>query len=180
MMKSLNWPRCSGVLAALLMLSACTGDSKNQDLRDFIAETKRRPAGQIEPLPPFVPYQSFSYSAMTERGPFDPPVEDVAQLVLGKKSDVKPDLTREKEFLENFNIVSLTMVGTIEQGGVLWALINDGEGGIHRVTQGNYLGKNFGRIVATSKRQIDIIEIVPNGADGWVERPQVIKIAEKE
>lgn len=180
MMMSLNWPRYTGVLAAVLMLSACSGSSKNQDLQDFIAETKRRPAGQIEPLPPFVPYQSFSYSAMTERGPFDPPVEELSQLVLGKNTDVKPDLSREKEFLEGFNIVSLTMVGTIEQSGVLWALIDDGEGGIHRVTQGNYMGKNYGRIMATSKRQIDLIEIVPNGADGWVERPQVIKIAEKE
>lgn len=179
MIVSLNWSRCIGLTLAVMTLSACSGSS-NQDLKDFIEETKRRPAGQIEPLPPFVPYQSFTYSAMTERAPFDPPVEDIDQLVLGKKTNVTPDTSREKEFLEGFNIASLNMVGTIEQNGTLWALINDGQGGIHRVTQGNHLGKNYGRIVATSKRQIDIIEIVPNGADGWVERPQVIKIAEKE
>ncbi|WP_233709859.1 pilus assembly protein PilP [Pseudomaricurvus albidus] len=179
MMVSLNWPRCVGLAVAVMTLSACSGSS-NQDLKDFIEETKRRPAGQIEPLPPFVPYQSFTYSAMMERAPFDPPVEDIDQLILGKNSNVKPDTSREKEFLEGFNIESLKMVGTLEQNGILWALINDGQGGIHRVTQGNHMGKNYGRIVATSKRQIDIIEIVPNGADGWVERPQVIKIAEKE
>lgn len=178
-MLSFNRLRGVGLLATLFMLSACSGGN-HQDLKDFIAETKRRPAGTIEPLPPFVPYQSFSYSAMTERSPFDPPVEDLNQLVLGKKSNIKPDLSREKEFLEGFNIASLNMVGTLEQGGTLWVLINDGEGGIHRVKQGNFLGKNYGRIVATSSRQIDIIEIVPNGADGWVERPKVLQIAEKE
>ena len=164
----------------ILILTACSGTSKHQDLVDFMEETKRRPAGQIEPLPPFLPYQSFSYSAMTLRAPFDPPVDDLELLVLGRSTDVEPNLNREKEFLESFNIASLKMVGTLERNGTLWALINDGSGGIHRVTQGNYLGKNHGRIVAASPLQIDIIEIVPNGADGWVERPQVLQIAEKE
>ncbi len=172
--------RLLGMAGLALTLSACGGASKHQDLIDFIEETKRRPAGQIEPLPPFVPYQSFSYSAMTERSPFVPPVEDIDHMVLGKKTDIKPDLSREKEFLESFNLASLSMVGSLEQGGTLWALINDGQGGIHRVKRGNHLGKNFGRIVATSGRQIDIVEIVPDGADGWVERPQIIKIVEKE
>lgn len=172
--------RYPALILLLALLAACSGSNRNQDLRDFMEETKRRPAGQIEPLPPFVPYQSFSYSAMALRGPFDPPVEDVEQLLLGKKSDVKPDLTREKEFLETFNLASLEMVGSLERGGVNWALINDGQGGIHRVKEGNYLGLNHGRIVKATPYQVELIEIVPDGADGWVERPQVLQISEKE
>ncbi|NIB39344.1 pilus assembly protein PilP [Pseudomaricurvus alkylphenolicus] len=168
------------LLLSPLVLVACGGSGKHQDLRDFIEETKRRPAGQIEPLPPFVPYESFSYSAMTLRSPFDPPVDDVQHMVVGKSSNVKPDVTREREFLEGFNIAGLKMVGTLRGSDTLWALIDDGEGGIHRVTDGNYLGKNHGRIINTSERQIDLIEIVPNGVDGWVERPQVLQIEEKE
>lgn len=164
----------------ILLLSACSGGNKHQDLRDFMEETMRRPAGQIEPLPPFVPYQSFSYSAMALRSPFEPPVDDIEQLTRGKSTNVEPDPTREKEFLENFNLASLKMVGTLQRGDTLWALIDDGAGGIHRVREGNYLGKNHGRIVTASPLQIEIIEIVPNGADGWVERPQVLQIAEKE
>lgn len=164
----------------VLLLAGCGGGSQHQDLVDFMEEAKRRPAGEIEPLPPFVPYKSFSYSAMMLRSPFDPPVEDIEQLVLGKRSDVEPDLNREKEFLESFNLASLKMVGTLQRDGTIWALINDGSGGIHRVTKGNFMGRNHGRIVAASPLQIDIIEIVPNGADGWVERPQVLQIAEKE
>ena len=167
-------------LPVALMLSGCSAYNENQDLLDYIEETKRRPAGQIDPLPPFVPYKSFSYGAMTLRSPFDPPVDDIQQMVLGKKSNVSPDFTREKEYLEEFNIASLVMVGTLERGGVLWALIDDGEGGIHRVTKGNYLGKNHGMIVDASGRQIDVVEIVPDGADGWVERPQVLQIVEKD
>lgn len=167
-------------LLIALVLGGCSSNNENQDLVDYIEETKRRPAGQIDPLPPFVPYKSFSYSAMTLRSPFDPPVDDIQQMVLGTKSNVAPDLNREKEYLEDFNIASLAMVGTLERGGVLWALIDDGQGGIHRVSKGNYIGKNHGVIVETTGRQIDVVEIVPDGADGWVERPQVLQIVEKD
>lgn len=169
----------SGLLMSLILLG-CVESREHQDLLDYITETKRRPAGQIDPLPPFVPYQSFSYGAMTLRSPFDPPIDDVQQMIVGKKTGVKPDLTREKEFLEDFNIASLNMVGTLEQAGTLWALIDDGQGGIHRVATGNYLGKNHGRIVSAANRQIDVVEIVPDGADGWVERPKVLQIVEKD
>lgn len=165
-------------LAAIL--AGCSGSGDHQDLRDYVLETKRRPKGQIEPLPSFRPYQSFVYSAVTFRSPFERPVAEKKQIYLSSNSDVKPDLTREKEFLENFNIASLKMVGTLERSGVLWALINDGEGAIHRVTSGNYIGKNHGRIVAASGSQIDVVEIVPDGLDGWVERPRTLKLEEKE
>jgi len=168
------------LLGMIVVLSGCTDSGKHDDLHEYIDEKKRRPSGQIDPLPPFVPYQSFSYGAMTMRSPFDPPVEDMQQLIRGKKSTLKPDLNREKEYLEEFNIASLAMVGTLEKDGTLWALIDDGNGGIHRVTEGNYMGKNHGRIVSTKSRQIDIIEIVPDGADGWVERPKALVIVEKE
>lgn len=163
-----------------LILGGCGGFSENSDLVDYIEETKRRPAGQIDPLPPFVPYQSFSYSAMTLRAPFDPPVDEVQQMVMGKRSGVEPDLNREREYLEEFNIANLSMVGTLERNGVMWALIDDGAGGIHRVTKGNFLGKNHGAIVASSSRQIEVVEIVPDGLGGWVERPQVLQIVEKD
>jgi len=104
----------------------------------------------------------------------------VHEMVLGKRTGVKPDLNREKEYLEEFNIAGLSMVGTLERSGVLWALVDDGDGGIHRVAQGNYLGKNHGVIVAASSRQIEVVEIVPDGVGGWVERPQVLQIVEKD
>ena len=55
------------------VLVGCSSSSDQKDLRDFMAETKRRPQGQIEPLPAFKPYQPFAYSAMTLRSPFEHP-----------------------------------------------------------------------------------------------------------
>lgn len=167
------------VLSLVALLSACTGNS-NQDLRDYIADVKKRPKGTIEPIPTFRPYEAFSYSAVTLRSPFEPPVPEAVKVYVEAGENVKPDFNREKELLEGFNMASLTMVGSLELSGALWALVDDGEGGVHPVTKGNYLGKNHGRIIATTANSIEILEIVSNGRDGWVERPRTLKIKEKE
>jgi type IV pilus assembly protein PilP len=92
---------------------------------------------------------------------------------------VKPDLLRAREFLERFNIEGLQMVGTLTQKGTQWALVKDEESGVHRVRIGNYLGKNHGRIVATTETEVSVMEIVPNGVGGWIERPRTIKLTEQ-
>jgi type IV pilus assembly protein PilP len=166
------------VVTLMLVLSACSSSSNQQDLKDFMAEAKRRPQGQIEPLPPFQVYQPFAYSAMTLRSPFERPAPIEKETKGGRT--VEPDLTREKEYLENFNVVGLNMVGTLTKSGKLWALIDDGQGKVTPVTIGNYMGKNFGKIISTEKLQLEVMEIVADGSNGWVERPRIIKLVAKE
>lgn len=166
------------ILFLTFILSACSSSSDQQDLKDFMAEAKRRPQGQIDPLPPFQVYQPFTYSAMTLRSPFERPAPLEKETKGGRT--VEPDLTREKEYLENFNIVNLNMVGTLTKGGKLWALIDDGQGKVTPVTVGNYMGKNFGKIISTEKTQLEVMEIVADGSNGWVERPRIIKLVAKE
>jgi len=114
------------LFVVLLVVSGCSSSSDQKDLRDFMAETKRRPQGQIDPLPPFEVYQPFAYSAMTLRSPFERPAPIEKETKGGRT--VEPDLSREKEYLEGFNIASLSMVGTLSKGGKLWALVDDGQG----------------------------------------------------
>ncbi len=167
------------VILILFGLSACGGSGQFQDLQDFMAETRRRPHGQIDPLPSFTPYQPFTYSAMTLRSPFEKPVPVDEKAAKGGRS-VAPDPNRIKEFLEGFNITSLKMVGSISKGGKLWALMDNGEGSVVPATVGNYLGKNNGKIISTDASQIEVMEIVADGSSGWVERPRIIKLEEKE
>jgi type IV pilus assembly protein PilP len=163
-----------------IVLIGCDSNSDHSELHEYLRKVKARPPGIIEPIPTFRPYEAFIYSAAAKRSPFDRPVEEKQKLVTQASSDVKPDLSREKEYLESFDLNALTMVGTLERQGTLWALIGDPSGGIHRVKPGNYLGKNFGRIVRTSRTQLEIVEIVSNGLGGWVERPRVLNLSEKE
>lgn len=170
-------------ITSLFLLAVCLtacGSSGFQDLDEFMAEKKSRPAGVIKPIPPFKAYKAFTYGATALRSPFDPPVEvrEITQLQL--KSTVKPDENRTKEFLEQFSLDSLKMVGTLKQGSTQWALVQNMEGGVFRVKEGNYLGRNHGRIVETSDTYLSVIEIVPNGVDGWIERPRTIKLTTKD
>ena len=157
------------------LLAGCAGGSF-EDIDAFMAEVKAKPAGIIKPIPPFKAYKAFTYSATGLRSPFERPieVEEIARLQVS--TTVKPDENRTREYLEQFSIDSLEMVGTLQQSGTLWALMRDQTGGVHRVTTGNYVGKNHGRIVEATDSYLSVVEIVPNGVDGWVQRPRTIKL----
>lgn len=165
------------VCVVLALLGAC-GSSNIDDLRAFVEEKKRRPGGLIEPIPTFSAYEAFAYSAASLRSPFDRPIEVVELTQLRLTSSVEPDRLRVREFLEQFPIDSLDLVGRLERGGVLWALLRDPAGGIHRVRQGNYIGQDHGKVVEIGAGYVAIVEIVTDGTpDGWVERPKTIELA---
>lgn len=168
------------VLIALSALAACSLDGSHSDLRQKMAAVKHKPRGQIEPIPTFTPYSPFIYSAAALRSPFTRPVLEADQRLVGRRLDVAPDMNRQRELLESFNFDALTMVGTLSRRRQLWGLIDDGEGGIHRITVGNHMGKNHGRVVNASQSQIDILEIVPDGTGGWIERPRALTLEEKD
>jgi type IV pilus assembly protein PilP len=172
--------RISAICGFVLALVGCNFQSNDADLRSYIAEVKARQAGPIEPVPSFRPYEAFNYSAMLLRSPFDRPVVELQQLLRSAGKKIQPDLNREREHLENYSVSALAMVGTIEKSGVLWALVSDDKGGVHRVKNGNYLGRNHGQVVAVNKAQIEFIEIVSDGLNGWVERPRSLRIEDKE
>lgn len=162
------------------LLTACSQGGGFSDLDKFMAEARAKPRGHVEPLPEFKAYEAFSYSAADRRSPFEPPID--VQLTMVEQqpvSEVEPDLDRPREVLENFDIKALSMVGTLQgPSGDLYALVKDSTGGIHRVKAGNYMGQNYGRIVGVSETRIELIEIVPNGRGGWVERPRSLTLNE--
>lgn len=167
-----NWKTL--VPALLACLAGCGAESDLGELRQYAERTVNRPPGQIEPLPEFVSYEPFTYSAANLRSPFEAPAEFNAQLP--QSEEVRPDENRPREYLEQFSIQSLTMVGSLRRGGRAWALVRDETGRVHRVTVGNYLGKNHGRIIGVTPTQINLVEIVPSGNGGWIERPQVLAL----
>lgn len=168
------------LISVTLLLSACGGDGQFDDLRAQMDAVKGKPKGRIEPPPEFKVYKAFSYSAAALRSPFEPPVDVELASLPQQRSNVKPDLNRPKEVLEQFGIDSLAMVGTLERpGGSLYALVRDPDQGLHRVRPGNFVGRNFGKIVAVTPSKVDVIEIVSDGQDGWVERPRTLVLREE-
>jgi type IV pilus assembly protein PilP len=162
----------------LVSLYGCGAGGDFSDLQSYMDEVRNRPKGEIEPLPKFLPYESFAYSAAALRSPFQPPIKlEMTSREKGSK-DIKPDEVRTKQFLEGFNIETFTMVGTLSNEVGSFALVN-GAGGVHRVKIGDYLGRNHGRVVSVDDSKVDVIEIVPDGEGGWLERPRSLPLKER-
>jgi type IV pilus assembly protein PilP len=162
----------TSILAAALALAGCSSDM--DELQQKVAEIKARPGERIEPLPEIKPYESFTYAASSLRSPFVPsaPVRnDVA-------SAVRPDAKRPREFLEQFPIDTMTMVGTLQLQGRTYGLVQGKDGLVHRVLPGNHMGQNDGRVISITATKISIIEIIPDGVGGYIERPAALALNE--
>ncbi|MBE0483157.1 MAG: pilus assembly protein PilP [Bacterioplanes sp.] len=166
------------ITLAVGLLTGCSSSADTRDLKQFVDDTLSKPRGRIEPIPVFKPYEFFSYSAAGLRSPFElPVVVDTSIAVKSDLASVRPNLDRPREHLERFPIGDLSMVGTMQGAeGALWALIRDGSGGVVRIKTGQYIGQNHGRITDISEYRINLIEIVPNGLGGWIERPRTLAL----
>ncbi len=156
-------------LALALPLAGCGGNQS--DLHVWVARVKARHGGHIPPVPKPQPYQAYTYQAGGMRSPFLP--------VSKPGSGVSPNLHRKKQFLEQFPLDSLQLVGEITVSGTTYGLIQDPQGLVHRVTVGNYMGQNNGKITAILPTEIRLTEIVPSGNGGWVKRPASLSLAQK-
>jgi type IV pilus assembly protein PilP len=85
---------------------------------------------------------------------------------------------RNREFLEQFSLDTLKMVGTLKLGGNYYGLVQTKDNLVHRVVVGNYVGQADGRITEITPSKITVIEIVPDGLGGYIERPAALGLTE--
>jgi type IV pilus assembly protein PilP len=161
----------SGLLLATVVvsLSACTRGSR--DLEAWVAEVKARPAPPLDPLPVMKQFETFEYAAQNLRDPFSEPNADQ-----DGENGLRPDPNRRKEVLEAFPLDSLDMVGTIGSGATVIGLVTGPDRVTYRVRPGNYMGLSDGRITAVFEDRIEMVELVPDGAGGWLERQAKIAL----
>jgi type IV pilus assembly protein PilP len=166
----------NGALLALAMMSlaACGGDM--DELDSYINEVKARPGGRIEPLPEVTPYEVFTYVADAQgvRSPFMPDTPQAA----GPAGGTRPDPDRPREYLEQYSLDTLSMVGTMSLGDTEYGLVQTSDGLIHRVLPGNYVGQNDGRITGIDESKISLVEIISDGIGGYVERDAAISLSD--
>lgn len=172
-----------GIIVSLV--SGCIWVEDTTDLSKFVTDVQAKPKGKIVPLPTFEPYHSFVYQGASLRDPFIPLVRVVSTLENFEQDDnngLQPDQNRLRSYLEQFSVDQLSMVGTIGKAeeDFFWALVLDDNHEIHRVTIGDYLGLDYGRVVAVSDQQLDVVEIISNGRGGWMQRPRTIELAEQK
>ncbi len=173
--------RALPVLLVPLILAGCERADVS-DLEAFIVQARTQAKGQVEPLPAIPTPETYHYRPEGLRDPFQPPrarLQAATPTRLdGGTPDLHPDADRVREPLESYPLESLTMVGVLRNGGEIWAVIRAPDNTLYRVRKGNYLGQNHGRIIAIGDNEVKIMELVPDGAGGWMERPNSLSLNE--
>ena len=173
--RALRW---LGASLMVLVLGACgrgitstPGDAPN--LEKWTADVRARPAPPLDPLPVMQQFESFEYTAQNMRDPFSDAWSNA------DSTGLRPDPNRRKETLEQYPLDSLDMVGTIGGGANLIALVMAPDKVTYRVRPGAYLGQSDGRITGVHEDRIELVELVPDGAGGWLERPASIALEDQ-
>lgn len=166
------------LLVSLAGLTGCANDRQHSDLDKQMSDARTRPQGVIEPLPVYPEAERFNYSALALRSPFEPPAIISGDEKVSGNAVPAPDQSRPKESLELVSYAQLSMVGILARDDKIWALVDYGDGKVHRVERGNHMGRNFGLITQVNRRELEIMETVPDGKGGWINRPRTMAIEE--
>lgn len=173
MRRNLPW-----IALAVFVMSGCArgitstpGDAPN--LEKWVEDVRARPAPPLEPLPVMQQFETFEYAAQTLRDPFSNAWSNT------DGGGLRPDPNRRKETLEQYPLDSLDMVGTIGKGAGLVALVMGPDKVTYRVRPGNYLGQSDGRVTSVREDGVELVELVPDGAGGWLERPASLALEDQ-
>jgi type IV pilus assembly protein PilP len=160
------------IALGLAVLGGCT---PGNDLRHWVAQEKAKKGAPLDPLPVIRTFETFEYKDQDLRDPFTTGADEEEQTA---NSGPHPDQDRAREPLESFPLDGLRMAGTLGLAKAMEGLVRDPDGVVHRVHVGNYLGQNYGRITGISEDHIELVELVPNGSGGWMERQATIALGD--
>ena len=151
---------------AVLMFSGCGTSQRAEDLDRFLARVSAMPAPAQAPEPMSASEEPFVYSAFQLRSPFAP---EPARLASEKRErpPSAPNLSRPRAYLEGFPLSELRYLGQWESAAGREALVRDGEGRVHRVPLGAFLGPDQGQLMEVGSRALRLREVTPDGLGGW-------------
>ena len=177
--------RARRVLLAMTAAGVLTGlvgcGNRLADLQQYANQVKARKGGHIEPIPQLKPFETYTYNDQNARSPFTQQLTSLAKTNAShglSTSGLHPNFNRNREYLEQFPLDGLKMVGTLEVGSTLYGLIKDSDNILHRVQLGNHMGQNYGKIISITDSEIKLREIVPDGQGGWSERITTVTLSD--
>jgi len=82
-----------------------------------------------------------------------------------------------RDYLESIDINDLCILYPKNHQGFWVAKVKDPDDHFHTVIVGSYIGKNSGRIIKISNDFVEVVEIIQDGAGGYVEKPLTLEVA---
>ena len=175
--------RISSLLAATLLagLLAGCGDSDVQEVRQWMKQVDAQAHVGVPPLAEPKTFIPFAYASNDVVDPFNPSklLSEMERAANNKPGGLRPDLDRRKELLESYPLDTVKMVGTMQKGGVMHAVLQI-DRAVHQVVVGQHVGQNFGLITGISETTVSIREIVQDATGDWVERMSKLELQESK
>lgn len=169
-----NQLRCLVISALWVVLLSACGNQSNDDLDAFIRNAGKDAQTKIKPLPDMKTYLTFDFNA---DGLLNDPF--VPRKSYGNTGTLKPDSDRPKQPMEAYPLESISYVGMIEKPTAKYALLKTPDNNVQQVKTGNFVGQNFGQVVAIEESEIVLKEIVQDNVTGsWVEKITTIALHE--
>jgi type IV pilus assembly protein PilP len=170
----------TGALAAAMLLAGC-GDSDVREVRDWMEQVKRDTHPAVKPLPEPKDFLPYAYGARQAVDPFNPNklLGELARVAATSNNPNQPDLQRPREQLETYPLDTMQMVGTMEKGGVRYALLQV-DRSLYQVRTGQRIGQNFGVVTHVGEDAVDIREVVQDAAGEWTGRMSKLELQTKE
>jgi type IV pilus assembly protein PilP len=171
----------AGALAAVALLLAGCGDSEVKEVRDWMDQVKRDTRPSVKPLSEPKDFLPYAYGAKETVDPFSQNklLNQLAKAAEASHDPNKPDLQRTRELLESYPLDTMRMVGTMQKGGVNYALLQI-DRSVYQVRSGQRIGQNFGIVTRVGDDAINIREVVQDAAGEWVERMAKLELQSKE
>lgn len=160
------------LVSTAIILVGC--ESRTDQVQVKMQEIRNQAPLPVQPPPTFAPVPNYSYSGYQLKSPFIPTsLAEELRVRAGKR--VYPNLSRPLQPLENYALEVLIMKGTMRDvSGNIVALVRTPDGELEKVQPGSYMGQNHGRVVKIDPNQMELLEIVPDGQDGYIERPRTL------
>lgn len=168
-------------LSVIVCLTGC-GSSKEDDIRQWMAEEKSRTQPKVKPLPAPKQFKPEPYTNAASLEPFSN--QKLTQALKRESSQatanaalIAPELARRKEPLEAFPLDTMSMVGSIIKSGQHVALVRV-DSLLYQVRVGSYLGQNYGKVTKITETEVTLREIVQDAVGEWIERVATIQLQE--
>jgi len=169
------------LLLPLIFLTACS-EVEHEELQQWMAEQRSLTRPHVPPIQEPKKFTPEPYAQEAGEEPFSnvkltQALRQQSNNATANAALIAPELARRKEPLENMALDSMTMVGSLNKGGQLVALLKV-DNLLYQAKLGNYLGQNYGRITKVSETEIVLREIVQDPTGEWVERAATLQLQE--
>jgi type IV pilus assembly protein PilP len=165
------------VLVCGVMVAGCQNDQG--DIQLWMREQAAGMRGAVKPLPEIKIFPVVDYIALGDMEPFNVARIEPAKPERLRADDPRLDPDRQREPLEAYPLETLKMVGVLGKGKSIHALVQ-ADKALYQVHVGNFIGRNYGKVIAINQDSLELQELVEDLNEGWVERVTTVQLQERQ